>query len=365
MTRSARWSGLVLPVVLTAVTLLLAPALAQDEGDGDPPDPLAKARMYHQRARKLDARDNLPAAWNAFDKRLDDAEGMTRTAEEIAALEEQGRRLVEQARFLREVDEAPEPLENLLARYDRALREIAALMDVSLDPVLSGDPAAERLLTRLGEIRLTRQTELDSLRVANRRLQETAGGRVAAQDSIITQLRVELSAVRKQLWETELRAGVAEADRSAAEAALTARQQREQKVQQIRADLGDAGGEVLQRADGSLVVQVPGLQFAVGEAHLAPGQADLMDLIADIAGRFPGAALRVEGHTDDTGSRASNLELSRRRAATVAGGIERRLELPEGSIEAVGFGPDRPVAPNSTAEGRAQNRRIDIVIVPG
>jgi outer membrane protein OmpA-like peptidoglycan-associated protein len=205
---------------------------------------------------------------------------------------------------------------------------------------------------------------VDSLRVDNRRLNELAVGQVAAQDSLITQLRVELSSVRKKLWETELRAGVAEADRSAAETALTRRQQREQMIAQIKADLGDDGGDVLTTADGSIVVEVPGLQFQVGDAHLAPGQAALMDLIAEVVGRFPGAEVRVEGHTDDTGSRASNLKLSRRRAATVAGGIERRLELPEGSVAVVGHGPDRPVAPNSTTEGRARNRRIDVVIKP-
>ncbi|MBD3221037.1 OmpA family protein [bacterium] len=356
-------------LIVLLVAGWVAPILAQDDAqdaatEAEPADPLATVRMYHERARKLDARGNLPAAWNAFDKRLDDAEEVPPTAAEIADLEAEGRRLVARASFLREVEEARQPLAELLQRYDRALDRIARLTDIELDPALTGDRAADRLLVLLERQRLERQVELDSLRVANRRLQEMVGGQVAAQDSIITQLRVELSALRKKLWETELRAGVAEADRSAAESALTRRQQREQMLAQIRADLGEEAGEVLVTAAGRIVVQVPGLEFQVGEAHLAPGQADLMNLIADIVGRFPEATVRIEGHTDDTGSRASNLELSRRRAATVAGGVERRLDLPEGTIAVVGHGPDRPVAPNSTAEGRARNRRIDIVIDP-
>jgi hypothetical protein len=56
-------------------------------------------------------------------------------------VEQEGRRLVNRAAFLREVRDARSPLENLLARYDRALREIAALMDVTLAPTVTGDQA--------------------------------------------------------------------------------------------------------------------------------------------------------------------------------------------------------------------------------
>ncbi len=351
-------------VVCLGLVLLAGAGLAPGAADAEDQDPLATARMYQTRARKLGAKGTLPAAWSAFDKRLDDAEGMTRTGDELADLEAEGRHLVARAAFLREVKETREPLESLLGRFDRALAEVATTMDLDLDPLLTGDQAAERLLALLGADRLQRQVYTDSLRVENRRLTELAVGHTAAQDSIITRLRVELSAVRQRLWETELRAGMAEADRSAAESALSVRQAREEAVRRIKADLGKDGGDVLTTADGSIVVQVPGLEFKVGDAHLAPGQAELMNLLADIVGRFRGAAVRVEGHTDDTGSRAANLKLSQRRAATVAGGIERRLELPEGSVVVEGFGPDRPVAPNSTAAGRARNRRIDVVITP-
>jgi outer membrane protein OmpA-like peptidoglycan-associated protein len=348
-------------LLLILCGLTLAPA---QEMPAEPVDPLAQARLYRERAKQLDAKGNLPALWNTYDKALKDAAGDTLDEAGLAALEQDGLRLVNRAAFLREVKDARGPLENLLSRYDRALRQIAVLKDMPYDPTLSGDAAAERLLDQLERDRFRRQVELDSLRVENRRLHELSGGRVAAQDSIITTLRVELSALRKSLWETELRAGVAEADRSAAESALTRRQAREQAVQEIAQDLGGAVSNVLQTGDGAVVLQVSGLDFAVGSANLAAGQADLMNKLAAAVGRFPGAAVVVEGHTDDTGSRAANQRLSLRRAATVAGGLERRLDLPEGTITTVGHGPDRPVAPNSTPEGRALNRRIDIVIRP-
>lgn len=355
-------------MIMLSLMLALAAPLLAEPADEEPADPLATARTYLERARSLGAKGTLPASWSAYEKRLKAAEKAVEEAaadpDEVAALELAGRHLAARAGFLREVKDSREPLEALLGRYDRALREVATIMDVELDPALTGDGAAARLSTLLADARLQRQVEVDSLRVENRRLRGLAVGQVAAQDSIITQLEVELSALRQRLWETELRAGVAEADRSAAESALSARQRREEQIKQIKADLGEDAGDVLVRADGSIVIQVPGLDFRVGQAHLADGQGPLMDLLAEVVGRFPGAAVRVEGHTDDTGSRASNLTLSNRRAATVAGGIERRLDLPEASVTTVGFGPDRPVAPNSTAEGRARNRRIDIVITP-
>jgi outer membrane protein OmpA-like peptidoglycan-associated protein len=326
-------------------------------------DPLETARLYRDRARKLGAKGSTPAAWSAYDKRLDEAKDDTLSAAAIADLEREGRQLLNRATFLAEIKESRGELETLLQRYDRSLRRVAALMDVPWNDEYTGDAAADRLVAALEAHLLESRVTGDSLRVENRRLRELTGGRIAAQDSLITALQVEASALLKKLWETELRAGVAEADRSAAETALTRRQAREQLVREIVADMGDDATSTL-GPDGTLTLQVHGLDFAVGSANLAPGQADLMNRIAAAVGRFPGAAVTVEGHTDDTGSRASNVKLSQRRADTVAGGIERRLQLPEGSIRTVGHGPDRPVAPNSTPEGRARNRRIDIVIVP-
>ena len=352
-------------VALTAVLLLVTTVAAQDDSGAaaEPIDPLANARLYRDRARKLGAKGVVPAAWNAFDNHLKNAEADSLSAADLAALEQEGRRLVNRTTYLKEIKDSRGNLETLLTRYDRSLRRVAALMDVGLDATLTGDEAADRLLDQLERELLQRQVLLDSLRVENRRFSELAGGKVAAQDSVITGLRVELSALRKALWETELRAGVAEADRSAAETTLTRRQDRERTVNEVVAELGAAAAVVL-APDGTITLQVHGLDFAVGSANLASGQAALMDKLAAVVARFAEASISVEGHTDDTGSRAANLRLSKRRADTVAGGIERRLNRTEGSIATVGHGPDRPVAPNSTAAGRARNRRIDIVIVP-
>jgi outer membrane protein OmpA-like peptidoglycan-associated protein len=114
-----------------------------------------------------------------------------------------------------------------------------------------------------------------------------------------------------------------------------------------------------------VVLRVHGIAFGVGSAQVRAGQDDLVARLADAIALFPGAAVRVEGHTDDTGGRDANLRLSRRRAETVAVLLADRLGRAAESLATDGFGPDRPVALNSTPEGRALNRRIDVVIAPG
>jgi outer membrane protein OmpA-like peptidoglycan-associated protein len=279
-------------------------------------------------------------------------------------MESAGRRLVNAAAFVDEMRDQKSGMEALLGRFDQALEEIGTLYGVPLDPELSGTDLARGLIDDLSERNLSRQVLIDSLTVTNRRYSEMVDGRTAAQDSIITALQVEVSSLRRQLWETELRVGVAEADRSAAETVLTQKQEREAAVAAVRASFTPEEGEIILMPGGEIVIRVHGIAFGVGSATLNAGQDLLVDKIVAAIGMFPGSDVRVEGHTDNTGSADANLRLSRRRAETVAVLLEPKLGLPEGTIAIEGYGPDKPVALNSTPEGRALNRRIDVVIGP-
>ena len=73
--------------------------------------------------------------------------------------------------------------------------------------------------------------------------------------------------------------------------------------------------------------------------------------------------VRVEGHTDNVGNRTYNIDLSRRRAEAVARVLVAN-GFPDAGISRRGWAADFPVAPNDTAEGRAQNRRVTIVVLP-
>jgi chemotaxis protein MotB len=107
--------------------------------------------------------------------------------------------------------------------------------------------------------------------------------------------------------------------------------------------------------------------FDSGSARPKPESLPTIKEIATSLGRTP-YDLRVEGHTDDTpihtAAFASNWELSSARATGIARLFLELHALPPDRISAAGFAEFHPVAPNSTADGRSQNRRVDLVVMP-
>jgi outer membrane protein OmpA-like peptidoglycan-associated protein len=344
---------LLLVVLLTASVATQVAAQAVDAG--------ATTRQLVEQARKAGGKGTLPNAWRDLESRILEADAQGASAD-WTSVELEARRLVNAAEFLNQMRQQKSGMEALLGRYDQSLAEIAALFGLEPDPLLSGAPAAAELIERLSAASLRRQVVLDSLRVENRRLVETVGDHNEALEAQVATQQAEISTLRKKLWDTELRAGVAEADRSAAESVLTGKQQREEALAAVRAAFTKDEAEILVTADGAVVMRVFALSFGVGSAELSKGQDKLVGKMADAVSRFPGAPVTVSGHTDDTGSRDANLKLSEKRAVTVARLLEKKLTLGKDTIATEGHGPDRPLALNSTPEGRARNRRIDLVI---
>lgn len=137
-------------------------------------------------------------------------------------------------------------------------------------------------------------------------------------------------------------------------------------VARALADDLDAGRLELVRDRRGVVLAVPeAFSFETGRADLSPDAEALMGRVAGVLGTLPNA-VRVEGHTDDTPIHtprfASNFELSTARATEV---IQFFIGtgLPPGRLSAAGYSEYHPRAPNATAEGRARNRRVDIVIL--
>ena len=104
--------------------------------------------------------------------------------------------------------------------------------------------------------------------------------------------------------------------------------------------------------------------FASGKAELQPSaQAKLREVAAALTQQNPQATIVVEGHTDRQGSQAFNLDLSTRRAQAVCDYLAMQ-GVARDRIRAQGLGFSRPLADNKTAEGRANNRRVEIVVQP-
>jgi outer membrane protein OmpA-like peptidoglycan-associated protein len=106
------------------------------------------------------------------------------------------------------------------------------------------------------------------------------------------------------------------------------------------------------------------INFPTGGSDLDRASRKTLDSFAEELDEFGNAFLRVEGHTDNVGSRSKNLELSQRRARAVADHLVSTHHIVNQRVEVVGLGSERPKADNRTSEGRDFNRRTDLVIIP-
>jgi outer membrane protein OmpA-like peptidoglycan-associated protein len=113
------------------------------------------------------------------------------------------------------------------------------------------------------------------------------------------------------------------------------------------------------------VITLPGsLLFQTGKSELSQTARARLDTVAVALKAAPDKRIIIEGYTDDTGTDAVNLPLSEARAQEVRMYLISR-GVPEANIVARGFGPTRPIASNKTVEGRATNRRVEIVVPNG
>ena len=113
--------------------------------------------------------------------------------------------------------------------------------------------------------------------------------------------------------------------------------------------------------DGILVDLKSKLLFNTDSAVLKPEAVEQIAKLGDILVKYPEDRIRIQGHTDSTGSAAHNEELSKRRAQSVREVLVGRGVKPEQML-VEGVGEARPVADNSTASGRAKNRRVELHI---
>ncbi len=106
------------------------------------------------------------------------------------------------------------------------------------------------------------------------------------------------------------------------------------------------------------------INFRTGEYQLDENAKYIIDKeFVEIAKAFGNARIRIEGNTDDVGSRESNIKLSQQRAQAVANYLIREHGMSPNRFIVVGNGPDKPVAPNTSEAGKAKNRRTDFELV--
>ncbi len=229
---------------------------------------------------------------------------------------------------------------------------------------------AARIKAQAESERITREKDAQTLAALAEadRVKRDSDARLAATAADADRLKLENEARAaaaasevdrlKRENEAQAAANQADLDRAAKEKA-----QAEAEKSELRAQLLRQFNAVLQTRDTArgLIVNMSDVLFDTGKYSLRPLAREKLAKVAGIVSGHPGLRLDVEGHTDSVGGDEYNQQLSEQRGAAVRDYLTKE-GMPAGSVTAKGFGKTQPVASNDTADGRQQNRRVELVI---
>ncbi len=134
-----------------------------------------------------------------------------------------------------------------------------------------------------------------------------------------------------------------------------------QRIEAAKAKFSPSEAEVFR--DGSkIILRLKSMRFSTARFELTQSSLTTLQKVKDMIAAVPVSKVTVEGHTDNIGGEKKNLALSQNRAETVKKYLVAENAVPEEKIEAQGLGYEKPLTSNKTAQGRAINRRVDVVI---
>ena len=276
------------------------------------------------------------------------AEGSLKMAENSLARKANKREIVSTARQTVQFSEDARALA-VLRQYEEQIareREAAAAKAKAEAEAKAAAEAAEA--RRKADEEARRQAELAEAKEAQLRAEAEAR---AARAKAAADL-----AAAKAKAEADARLAQEESAKADAERALRA-------SEELRAQLLEQFNRILETRDTprGLVVNMADVLFDTGKYNLRSEAREKLARLSGVVAAHPGLMLEVEGHTDSTGSDELNQKLSEDRANAVRSYLIAQGLSPTG-VTAIGFGKSTPVADNSTAAGRQQNRRVEIVV---
>lgn len=137
----------------------------------------------------------------------------------------------------------------------------------------------------------------------------------------------------------------------------------DRQARELQSSIGGNGTTVTNNGNNLTVNMAQDVLFATDSTSVSSSATNNLYELASSLNRYPNSRIDVVGHTDSTGSDAYNMDLSQRRAAAVAS-VLRNGGVSSSRLSYYGRGETQPVASNATDSGRAQNRRVEIVITP-
>lgn len=266
----------------------------------------------------------------------------------------------------------PPELVDARKAYDHASKSLAAqLAPAQLDTAKQALEKAEKSFEEEGVDPPTP----DLAYVAERKamIAEATAGKLAAErdaekadkmfkDAQLEGLDKAKSDLSKERQASEKTKAELEAEKKALNAEKVARAEAERKAAAAMASLADVA-KVKEEARGMVITLSGAVLFATGKYELLPIARDKLDDVAKALNDQGYKGILVEGHTDSRGKAADNETLSLKRAESVRTYLVSR-GVPSDKIRATGLGSSRPIADNGTPDGRANNRRVEIVVEP-
>jgi len=277
---------------------------------------------------------------------------------------------------VRSLERNDQAWEKLMLGYEIQMNRVGEAFGLEHLPFDEGAGAAtDQLVQHIAELQVDNRemiTQLEglssSLRVSLGRFgDDTAAatplGLAEQVDRGIMAAKLNQQQLNRDLVSGQADLAAVEQERLAAESELAVRREKEAKFRRAKMLLNPSEGEVLFNAANDIVLRLHGLSFSPGKSEIEDRHVALLAKVQEVVKMYPDAHFTIEGHTDAVGNPSSNVALSEKRSYSVMQYLRQSMLLPMDQVRSIGYGADHPVASNKTADGRAKNRRIDIVIM--
>jgi outer membrane protein OmpA-like peptidoglycan-associated protein len=244
------------------------------------------------------------------------------------------------AKLIGQMRDDGDTLEDVILRYEEPVTQISGAADRVAQFDKGIDPVAAELVTYIEALReQSSQSQRD-----------------------LTDTRQRVGELEEEIRDLDQRLGGVSQERVALVQRLEAEARIREQFTAIE-NMFDRDQARVSREGNRMVIRLVGLTFQSGQAEVPPASRGLLEKVKAATEVFPRSQIVIEGHTDSYGSDETNLALSRRRAEAVSAYLGQ-LGVPALRMSAVGYGETQPIANNDTEQGRARNRRIDVIIEP-
>jgi outer membrane protein OmpA-like peptidoglycan-associated protein len=246
-------------------------------------------------------------------------------------------------------------------KQEAADREAAARAQADASARQAAESARQKALADAQAAESARRAAEQAQRAAEEKVVAEAA-RASEQEARLRAEQANAAARLQQQQAEQARLAAQQAEQKAQESERL-RLQAEQAQQQLRQQLLQQFNLILETRDTArgLIVNVSDVLFDFNKYTLRPPAREKLAKISGIILSHPGLRLEVDGYTDSIGTDAYNLKLSEQRASSVRDYLMSQ-GLAADNVTARGFGKENPVASNSTAAGRQQNRRVEMVV---